>query len=348
MKELASIAAQMEEKMTTLLEIAEKTMVIAEDGRYNTIRSAYLAYRSKLANITALNDLCTRQLKEDISEAELEELINEWGTSLVNGKYAKDNLKNLCEDLKEFFYLYNGRNRNLFAVFDMFVSYNTPWEALGYDIREGFRATFAAEFARTIYLTSLYYKINDPKDTKAQEDLKTIAENLQDLLSMEGNAVVRTTDAVCQIKGARLIIKRLTYMDKILPYIIYNNPFPQNQLTESEINAIVTFYKNQGMDDNFTVIDCLNEGGLNLSKEADSKIVLAETKFSFSDFYPGKRSTDCTLSFSNLVKDGPIKSYTGYNSLTFKNYPISDYCIYYLNQNFLVAPEGITRYSDFD
>ena len=136
-------------------------------------------------------------------------------------------------------------------------------------------------------------------------------------------------------------------MDKILPYIIYNNPFPQNQLTESEINTIVTFYKNQGMDDNFTVIDCLNEGGLNLSKEANSKIVLAETKFSFSDFYPGKRSTDCTLSFSNFVKDDPIKSYTGYNSLNLNNTPISDYCIYYLNQNFLVAPEGITRYSDF-
>lgn len=180
------------------------------------------------------------------------------------------------------------------------------------------------------------------------EKTMVIAENLQDLLSMEGNAVVRTTDAVCQIKGARLIIKRLTYMDKILPYIIYNNPFPQNQLTESEINAIVTFYKNQGMDDNFTVIDCLNEGVPNLSKEADSKIVLTETKFSFSDFYPGKRSTDCTLSFSNFVKDDPIKSYTGYNSLNLKNTPISDHCIYYSNQNFVIAPEGITRYSDFD
>lgn len=342
MRALSEVAGQMEAKMTELMRIAEKTLVIAEDDRYNTIRSAYIAFQSKLANITSLNNLYTRQLKEDISEAELTDLINEWGTNLVNGKYAKDNLINLCQDLQEFYYMYDGRNRNLFAVYDMFVSCSTPWEALSYDIRDSFRATIAAEFARTIYLTSLYYKINYPENEQAQKDFVAIADKLKEYLKMEGNEVVRRTDVVCQIKGARFTAKGFTstYGQS---NAISKNPFPANQLKESELNAIITFYKNQGVDDNFTIVDCLNEGGANIIKEHDPKIVLSNTecKYVFTPNFP-----NFNLSISHFAKNDPVISYkNAENNLVFEPEWHSDGAVfsYIMSEHFIVAPDGITR-----
>lgn len=343
MRALSEVADQMEEKMTELMKIAEKTLVIAEDDLYNTIRSAYVAFQSKLYNITSLNNLYTRQLKEDISEAELEKLINEWGTNLVNGNLAKDNLINLYHDLQEFYYMYDNRNRNLFAVYDMFVSCSTPWEALGYDIRETFRSTIAAEFARTIYLTSLYYKINYPKNEQAQKDFMAIADNLKEFLKMDGNEVVRRTDVVCQIQGARFIAKGFTstYGQS---NAISKNPFPANQLKESELNAIITFYKNQGVDDNFTIIDCLNEGGANIIKEHDPKIVLSNTEYKYviTSTFPLKAN----LSISHFAKNDSVISYkNAENKLVFEPEWYSDGAklSYKMSEHFIVAPDGITR-----
>ncbi len=343
MRALSEVADQMEAKMTELMRIAEKTLVIAEDDRYNTIRSAYIAFQSKLANITSLNNLYTKGLKEDISEAELTELINEWGTNLVNGKYAKDNLKNLCQDLQEFYYMYDNRNRNLFAVYDMFVSCSTPWEALGYDIRDSFRATIAAEFARTIYLTSLYYKINEPENEQAQKDFMAIADNLKEYLKMDGNEVVRRTDVVCQIQGARFIAKKFTstYGQR---NVISKNPFPANQLKESELNAIITFYKNQGVDDNFTIIDCLNEGGANIIKEHDPKIVLSNTvcQYNIGSIFPPKAN----ISISHFAKNDSVISYkNAENKLTLTPDWYQDGAVlsYIMSEHFIVAPAGITR-----
>lgn len=334
-------------QMGQLLNLSDKTLRILDEDRYNRLKTEFLNYKSELFAAANVNNEFISRINKNITEDELKALIKEWGSTPVNGNAAKIELNNLLNGLFSFSYMYGGKHRNLFAVYDMIVFQNTPWERYGYDIRDAFRAYTAAVLAQTFYLTSIYYHYLDSSG-ESQKELKKSADLAIEYCENHGNKVERRDDAVCQIKDARVIIKRLVKADDFWPHSIYDYPFPANQLDSSALNAIIKFYRNQGKDDNFTVIDCLNEGGLNLSKENDPKIVLCQTEYKISKFYPGKMSTDATLHFKFFAKDDPIKSYSGarkeLNSFTH----IENYYFYHMTENFIVAPDGIISYDDFD
>ncbi len=334
-------------QMGQLLNLSEETLKILDEDRYNRLKTEFVDYKAELFAAANVNNGFISRIKENITDEELKALIKEWGNTPVNGNVAKIELNNLLNRLFSFSYMYGGKHRNLFAVYDMIVFQNTPWEKYGYDIRDAFRAYTAAVLAQTFYLTSIYYHYLD-RSGESQKELKKSADLAIEYCEKHGNKVERRDDAVCQIRGARVIIKKLVKADDFWPHSLYDYPFPANQLDSSAIRAIVNFYRNQGMGDNFTVIDCLNEGDLNLSKENDPKIVLKQTEYKVWEFYPGKQSSVATLKFTNFAKDDPIKSYSGAKKELYPVTSINNYYYYHMTENFIVAPDGVITYDDFD
>lgn len=272
-------------KMDLLLEKAEKTLRKIDELQYNQMHDGYVDFNNNLAVLTSLNDEFYNKLKEDMTEEELCEIMNKWGDRVVNGNSAPYAMKALAQKLSDFSYLYDGQDRNLFAVYDMIVFHNTPWETMGYDLRDMFRAALAFEFARTAYMTTLYFTVN--KSEVSINNVQKTTEWLIKYFSTQGNAVTRRTDkVVCQLEGAHFIAdadalhehtswtgscwmnsEQTAFAQGNLSSSPDVSKMKQSQLTQSEVSAITTYYKGVGKGKKYTLLHCLAEGGMKVKED---------------------------------------------------------------------------------
>lgn len=274
---------EINKKMDVLLEVANKTLQKVDEIQYNQMHDGYVKFNNHLSVISALNDEFASKLKENMTDEEAVALVKEWGTRVVNGNSAPYVISSIVTEMSDFNYLYNGKNRNLFAVYDMIVFHNTPWENHGYDLRDMFRAASAAEITRTMYMTALYYTVN--KSEYSLKKLQECAKWLSDFYSSKGNSVTRRTDRlVCQLEGAHFVLdadalhekKSWTgtcWMNSDQTVFAEGNltgspdvsQVKNSQLKNAEINVIAQYYMGKGKGKEYTLLKCLQDGGLKVN-----------------------------------------------------------------------------------
>lgn len=289
-----------EQDMNTLMTMTQQALSAIDNLHYTSLYSYYTDFQSILTSLKDANDLCVDRLgliesnAQNLDSNELDQQIwqvmNDWGRTHVSCGDAYLALNQICN-----VYLfqpgpeYNYQSRNMFAIYDVIVFHNTPWEKTGYDIRDMFRAAVAAETLRTAWLTALYYRSLFNNGQISQNflnvklnDIKTIINGLNTLFS--NNTVERHPNVVkCQLHDA-LFILDADALEEHKGWSYNGNSryrldgtkhvFSQgditsddvsaarnSQLTNSQISQITTYYKTK-FGENYTILNCLEDGGL--------------------------------------------------------------------------------------
>lgn len=287
-----------ENDINTLMAQTEQALIMLDGNGYNDLSGFHENVQKLLTALNVENKICETNLKNiyDNSQNYNEEQLNTavadvmrtWGNKTIEGNSAYVAFDQLYNYLTSPGYMYNGKLRNLFAIYDVIVFHNTPWEKTGYDMRDMFRAAVAAEAVRTAWLTTLYYRTVIPDGFQYfTSGLTTKIENLSSLFASSSNSVNRRYDkVVCQLSGALFILdadaleehKGWTFTRKYDWYPLNGTKhvFSQgtitsssndvtaarnSQLTNSQISQITTYYEPYyGRD--YTILNCLEDGGL--------------------------------------------------------------------------------------
>ena len=201
---------------------------------HNTTYESYLNKRSNdyvapLKNYT--DEYYLRLVNCDGSEDAIKEIVLEWGDGYIGGNKACDQYLNFVDFLTGSIV----EQKNLYAIYDLYVYNTTPWEAQGYAFREGIRSSDLAVVAQNALLASLYYRVREGLDDRSRETLlgkiETYVTKYQEF--SEANPVVRHDDlAVCQIKGAKFVMKK-----DLIIRDYYNKPwYPNGSEWDNEYN----------------------------------------------------------------------------------------------------------------
>ena len=288
-----------ENNISTLMAQTDQALFLLDDDGYNNLHTFYSEFQALLTALTTENEICEGYLKniydnlQDYNEEELNaavaQVMQNWGNRPIEGNSAYGAFNQLYNKLMAPGPSYYGANRNMFAVYDVIVFHNTPWEKTGYDMRDMFRAAVAAEAVRTAWLTALYYRtvLKDNYNLQdLQSELTTKFENLSTLFESNSNSVNRRYDrVVCQLSGALFILdadaleehKSWTYSgsgryelndtkhvfsDGTITSSSNDVTAARNsQLTNSQISQITAYYEPKfGRD--YTILNCLEDGGL--------------------------------------------------------------------------------------
>lgn len=265
---------------------------------YSNLSNFYSDFQKLLTPLITENEICEANLKniydhlQNYSEEGLNtavaNVMQTWGNKNIYGSSAYTAFDRLYDNLTNPGCTYHGKTRNIFAIYDVIVFHNTPWEKTGYDMRDMFRAAVAAEAVRTAWLTALYYKTNYPTLFESKTNvLKTNLENLK--RTFENNKVNRRYDkVVCQLSNALFILDADAleehkpwsdgdYSGDLFTLNSTTHVFGQgyitdctqndfdaarnSQLTDTQISQIAAYYEPMyGRD--YTILNCLEDGGL--------------------------------------------------------------------------------------
>ena len=295
-----------EQDMNTLMSMTQQALSDLGDLQFNDLHNHYSGFQGILTGLRGANDLCMNRLKviesnsqnldSDALDQQIWDVMDEWGTTILSCGSAFLALDQICN-----VYLfasgpeYHNQHRNMFAIYDVIVFHNTPWEKTGYDIRDMFRAAVAAETLRTAWLTALYYRSRFNYKGDITQDfldgklngIKTTINGLNTLFS--NNTVERHPNVVkCQLHDALFTLQPdaleehkswthtksnglcvwLESKEHVFSSGTFGSTTPNvddaynSQLSDVEINRITTYYRSGGHGKNYTILNCLEDGGL--------------------------------------------------------------------------------------
>lgn len=292
---------KMNSKLDTLTSIAEGIYSTMGESELNNIVAAFNQVDLHLENFKKVNNFFYERLNNALaanaSESEMIDIVREWGKTSVNGTDAYIATQNLASEILRFSYKYKGIPYNYCMVFDMIAFDSFPWECLGYDYREMYRAAAAAELTRCLYLSAAYYN-SYSASASIESDIKPCAQMLADFF--DKSKVVRHNDvAICQINGAHFsmdkdaLVQRngftlkgmVGYMNSdqtitaegevyALPSKEEISAYLSSQLKDKEVQAIIGYYKAVHPYD-YTFMDCLAEGGVKIPNEFKARYTIS-------------------------------------------------------------------------
>ncbi|MCQ2205340.1 MAG: hypothetical protein MJZ43_00995 [Bacteroidaceae bacterium] len=137
------------------------------------------------------------------AEAHLASILNEWAHTTINGNPAYIDAYNYAKRMCEYkIRSVSGTGMNLCTLYDKIVYDSFPWENLGYESREQFRALQAVETVQALELAYLYWSTQGTAYGESQmNEIQNAMQNVANLFA--ANEVVRHPDkAICQIKGS--------------------------------------------------------------------------------------------------------------------------------------------------
>lgn len=293
---------EMDSKLDDLTSIAEGIYAKLDETELNEIIEAFNQVDLHLETFKRVNNFFYERLNNALaagaSDSEIASIVREWGNTTVNGTTAYIAAQSLASEILKFNYKYNGTAYNYCMVFDMIAFDSFPWERLGYDYREMYRATAAAELARSLYLSAAYYKSYEAT-ASIQSDIIPCAEILSEFFAK--SPVIRHYDeAICQINGAHVAIKldalvqrkgftqsfRGKYMNSdetitaegeisAVPSKEETAAYLASQLKDSEVQAIIAYYKAVHPYD-YTLMDCFADGGMKVNPEFKGHYTISE------------------------------------------------------------------------
>jgi len=186
---------------------------------HNNTYEGKLNERSKYVNdISNYNEDYYIMLSNAKTEDDLRTIIIKWATATVSGNPAYK----LGEDYMSFLLTTIVEQKDIYNMYDLYT-YNThPWECMGYEVREGLRASDIAVASQCLFLTQLYHMLRtDIDETSRQSILEKNAQKFDDFAKYIKNRPVEHHDlmAVCQIPNAHFA------MDVKFDYPDYHNPY---------------------------------------------------------------------------------------------------------------------------
>jgi len=179
----------------------------------------YLNDRSRyIYEIKRHNSECYIRLSNAKDDDTRREIITEWALATVGGCPAYEQGMNYISFLVNTIV----EQKDIFNMYDLYVYNTTPWENLGYDIREALRESDIALAAESLFLTQLYQKFRTNIDEDSREAILNM--NQQTFTEfydhIKARPVVHHDDyAICQIPGAHFVVLRGNHY-----YPYYTNP----------------------------------------------------------------------------------------------------------------------------
>lgn len=185
---------------------------------HNDTYESKLNERSKYVNdISNYNEDYFIMLSNAKTEDDIRDLIVKWATATVSGNPAYK----LGENYMSFLLATVVEQRDIFNMYDLYT-YNThPWENMGYEIREGLRASDIAVVSQCLFLTQLYHMLRtDIDEASRQSILEKNVLKFNTFSSYIKSCPVERHDlmAICQIPNAHFA------MDITFDYPNYHNP----------------------------------------------------------------------------------------------------------------------------
>jgi len=186
---------------------------------HNNTYESKLNERSKyVGDISNYNEDYYIMLSNAKTEDDLRTIITKWASETVSGNPAYK----LGEDYMSFLLTTIIEQRDIYNMYDLYT-YNThPWECMGYEVREGLRASDIAVASQCLFLTQLYQMLRtDIDETSRQSILEKNAKNFDDFAKYIKERPVERHDlmAICQIPNAHFA------MDVKFDCPDYHNPY---------------------------------------------------------------------------------------------------------------------------
>ena len=268
-----------EGQMNTLMENTDEALAAIDEVGYGQLMQFYREFQSLLNDLTSINDDymdSLRYIHENLdnmdsaeTERQIARVMQHWADEPISGSKASRSFKKLVDEQLLYSVPFHKKPRNIFAIYDVTVFHNTPWERTGYDICDMFRAAVATETLRTAWLTALYYRTKNDDD-----EVNKIVDKVYYLyayFASENNRVNRRYDIVkCQLSDALFVLQAdaLTHTSKDQGNLNGQKDAFSNadattvsQLTHTQINQIMAYYGNS-FGRFYTLLNCLQDGGL--------------------------------------------------------------------------------------
>lgn len=207
--QLGTVNEKLDEMTNTLTELGETT-----DEIYNILcHQEYENFNEQRMNLGMHSETYLNKISEAIelyddadslqAEAHIASLLNEWANTTVNGNPAYISAFNYAKRMCEYKVGTGAKSMNLCTLYDKIAYDSYPWENLGYDSREQFRALQSMQTIQALELAYMYY--SSKGDTYYMSKVQNAMQNVEDFFA--ANEVERHPDkAICQIKGSHFEI----------------------------------------------------------------------------------------------------------------------------------------------
>lgn len=306
LQNLDNIQKQLDGMQTTMNEVQKKI----DEQAFNDFRrdlDEILNMEYEYRNHTLRYYL---QLEKATDEDEQRRIITEWATTNVSGNQTCEQGFNFLNKFVQFKRKYLAHDLTVFDLYDLVAFDNFAWESEGYDAREQFRATTAADVTLGMTMSYMYFCLNS--ENEYADKCVTAIEKVKEYY--DANQLKKSKRAVCQIEGAYLTFDRENFWmehqgmdfasstwcnsDKSL-FNPYNDhiasdseiaEIKKSQLTESEFGILLSYYKTKYKK--LTLIEAL---------EKEQGIKIPESLVPQYTFY-----TYYGTEYSNLVTDNKI------------------------------------------
>lgn len=216
-------------------------------------------------------------LEKATTDDEIRSILTEWATTSVSGNQACEQGFNFIQQFIGFKRKYLSNDLTVFGLYDLVAFDNYAWENEGYESRDTFRATTAADILLGMTMSYMFFCMNN-EDQMADTCVAAIEKALS---YYEANPLIKSDKAVCQIAGAYLTFDRdncwsehkaskfgsMIWLDSDKSVF---NPFTdhlgtdqeiaaykQSQITLDEYNILVSYYKNLHSD--LTLMEALEQ-----------------------------------------------------------------------------------------
>ena len=216
MIKLNLICSQLGEINTKLNEMTEilKSVDDKSDNIYGSeLYNAYDRYKTRLELLARHNERYISQIENNSDEGEITAILSNWAEGLVNGSRAFDEAYCYAEDVCTYGIPINaggnkGTRINLCTLYDKIAYDSFPWENLGYESREQFRALQSIRILQGLELGYLYScamsDLNVPNKNYYEGQKDVMQKAIENVAKyFEANEIVyNKTKAICQIKGS--------------------------------------------------------------------------------------------------------------------------------------------------
>ena len=213
--QVGEINNKLDEMTTVLINVDDKA-----DNIYSfLLNDTYQKFNSRRMQLAMHNEKYISRIAFEIekdsvqAEEELPDILSMWANATVNGNAAYNEAVCYAKEMCQFNVATSagagmGSSMNLCTLYDKIVYDSFPWENLGYESRELFRALQALQSIQGLELAYLYCSTmanSDNTDTAYYESQMDMIQNaIQNVHRFfEINEIVRHEDkAICQIKGS--------------------------------------------------------------------------------------------------------------------------------------------------
>lgn len=292
----------------------------------------YLNKRSQyIYEIKRHNSECYIRLSNAKDDDTRREIITEWALAPVGGCQGYEQGMNYISFLTETVV----EQKDLINMYDLYVYNTTPWENLGYDIREALRESDIALAAESLFLTQLYQRYRTNIDEVSREALLKMNQQVfTDFYNYaKAHPVVYHDDyAICQIPGAHFVAVRgkhyYPYYDnpdwcplpavwtrfKSDEYFIWGPNQAENYTqayTVKEIKAILSYYKGTknlyqifNDDAHMRYVNTINPSG-----GSQKGAIFLQSGYYSADWH--RIGTDATVAFDATKPEDIVPGYVG-------------------------------------